>query len=124
MSLFQFAQPARMRVWTALTRVVARLGLQRILRRIFQLLSWALARSPGPRWRAWAVLTSFWFCDRRPVAAGVGVEAAAPLRHRDRRAGALVAGVGHRVHPARVERVEDAVLAGGADVVAGAGQRG
>jgi hypothetical protein len=49
MSLFQFDQPARIRVWMALTRVVAWLGLERILRRIFQLFSWALARSPGPR---------------------------------------------------------------------------
>jgi hypothetical protein len=33
-------------------------GQQRSLRRICQHLSWALARSPGPRWRAWAELTS------------------------------------------------------------------
>jgi galactokinase len=33
----------------ALTRLVARRGQQRILRRTRQLLSWALARSPGPR---------------------------------------------------------------------------
>jgi hypothetical protein len=58
---FHVAQSARMRTWTALTSLVARVGQERILRRIFQLLSWALARSPGPRWRAWAALTSFWF---------------------------------------------------------------
>jgi hypothetical protein len=39
-------------------RVVVRLGLEPILRRIFQFFSSAFARSPGPRWRAWAVLTS------------------------------------------------------------------
>jgi hypothetical protein len=42
-----------------LHETVARLGLERILRRIFQLLSWAFSRSPAPRWRAWAVLTCF-----------------------------------------------------------------
>jgi hypothetical protein len=36
-------------VWT---RTVARLGLERILWRTFQLFSCALARSQGPRWRA------------------------------------------------------------------------
>jgi PAS domain S-box-containing protein len=56
-----FNQPARMSVWTALTRVVARLGLERILRRIFQFLISALACSPGPCCWAWAVLTSFWW---------------------------------------------------------------
>ena len=32
-----------MSVWTALTRVAARLGLERILRRILQLFTWVLA---------------------------------------------------------------------------------
>lgn len=54
-SLVQFGLSARMRVWTALTRVVAPLGLVRIFRRIFQLLSCAFA---GAASRAWAVLTS------------------------------------------------------------------
>jgi hypothetical protein len=36
---FHLAQPARMRTWTALTRSVARVGQDRIRRRIFQLLS-------------------------------------------------------------------------------------
>jgi hypothetical protein len=36
-------------------------GQQRSLRRMCQVLSWALARSPGPRSRAWARLAAF--CD-------------------------------------------------------------
>lgn len=36
-------------------------GLQRSFRRIFQLFSWALARSPGPRSLAWERLACF--CD-------------------------------------------------------------
>ncbi|WP_226358227.1 hypothetical protein [Pseudonocardia sp. ICBG601] len=43
-----------MRVWTAATSWVAWLGLERILRRIFQFFSSALTRSPGARRRAWA----------------------------------------------------------------------
>jgi hypothetical protein len=50
---------------TALTRVFARLGLERILRRIRQFLVSELARSPGPRRQAWAVLTSFCSRERR-----------------------------------------------------------
>ena len=42
-----------------MTTVVAWARLERILRSIFQLVSSALARSPGPRIRAWAVLTVF-----------------------------------------------------------------
>jgi len=38
----------------------ARQGQQRSLRRIPQLLSWALARSPGARSFAWAELAAFW----------------------------------------------------------------
>jgi hypothetical protein len=36
-------------------------GQQRSLRRMCQVLSWALARSPGPRSAAWARLAAF--CD-------------------------------------------------------------
>jgi hypothetical protein len=39
-------------------------GQQRILRRNFQSFSWAFARSPWRRWRACAVLTSFWLSVR------------------------------------------------------------
>jgi hypothetical protein len=50
------------------------------------------------------------------------------LRHRDCRPGTLVAGVGNPSHPGCVDgvvdRVEDAVLAGGTDVVPRTGQRG
>jgi hypothetical protein len=35
-------------------------GLQRSLRRIFQLFSWASARSPGPRRLAWERLARVW----------------------------------------------------------------
>jgi hypothetical protein len=35
-------------------------GQQRSLRRMRQVLSWALARSPGPRSVAWARLAAFW----------------------------------------------------------------
>src|SRR3954462_15194951 len=55
-----------------------------------------------------------------PVAAGVRVEAPRPLRDPDRGAAALVGGIGDRVDLASVERVDDAVLAGGAYVVPGA----
>ena len=58
-------QPAWIRTRTALTSSVVRCGQQRILRRIFQVLSWAFARSPGPRRRACAVLTSRWLRDNR-----------------------------------------------------------
>jgi hypothetical protein len=34
-------------------------GQQRSLRRMRQVFSWALARSPGPRSRAWARLAAF-----------------------------------------------------------------
>jgi hypothetical protein len=44
----------------ALQRWPAFDGLQRSFRRTFQLLSWALARSPGPRSLAWARLACFW----------------------------------------------------------------
>jgi hypothetical protein len=44
----------------ALQRWPALLGLQRSLRRIFQLFSWAFARSPGPRSLAWERLACFW----------------------------------------------------------------
>jgi hypothetical protein len=56
-------QSVMISVWMALTSVVARLGLVRILRRTFQFLISAFARSPGPRRRAWAVLTAFWLAD-------------------------------------------------------------
>jgi hypothetical protein len=57
-----------------------------------------------------------------PVQAGVGMETSAPLGHRDRGAGALVAGVGYGADLGVLERSEDAVFTGGCDVVAGAGQ--
>ena len=57
------------------------------------------------------------------VAAGVGVDAAL-LRDPHRRAAALVGGVSHRAHPGVGDRVDDAVFAGGAHVVAGPGQGG
>jgi hypothetical protein len=44
----------------ALARWPARQGQQRSLRRMRQVLSWALARSPGARSRAWALFASFW----------------------------------------------------------------
>jgi hypothetical protein len=44
----------------ALASWPARQGQQRSLRRIFQVLSWAFARSPGARSRAWARFASFW----------------------------------------------------------------
>ncbi len=47
----------------ALISRVAWCGRPRIRRRIFQLSSWTFARSPGPRSRAWAELTAFWFAD-------------------------------------------------------------
>jgi hypothetical protein len=58
-----------------------------------------------------------------PVAPGVRVEPTPPLRHPHRRAAALIGGVGDRGDPGGVERVDDPVLAGGAHVVARAGQR-
>lgn len=52
-----------------------------------------------------------------PVAAGFGVKTAAPLRNLHSGSGVLVARVGHRGYLRGVQGVEDAVLAGGADVV-------
>jgi hypothetical protein len=43
------SQPVWISTRTALTRSVPWVGQLRILRRIFQLFSWAFARSPGPR---------------------------------------------------------------------------
>ena len=48
------------KTWMALASCPARQGQQRSLRRIFQVLSWAFARSPGARSFAWARLASFW----------------------------------------------------------------
>jgi hypothetical protein len=45
----------------ALASCPARQGQQRSFRRIFHVLSWAFARSPGARSLAWARLASF--CD-------------------------------------------------------------
>jgi hypothetical protein len=44
--------------WMALTSRPTQLGQQRSLRRIRQVSSWASARSPGPRSRAWARLAA------------------------------------------------------------------
>src|SRR5438034_4575973 len=48
--------------WMALASCPARQGQQRSFRRIFQVLSWAFARSPGARSFACARLASFWDC--------------------------------------------------------------
>src|SRR5262249_54539159 len=47
------------RTWMALASCPAFQGQQRSLRRMRQVLSWALARSPGPRSVAWARLAAF-----------------------------------------------------------------
>src|SRR5215469_18705594 len=49
------------RTWMALASCPACQGQQRSLRRMRQVLSWALARSPGARSLAWAQLAAF--CD-------------------------------------------------------------
>jgi hypothetical protein len=56
------------------------------------------------------------------VAAAVGIEPAPTLWNPDPRPATLVGGVGERVDPGGVERVDQTVLARGADVVAGTGQ--
>lgn len=54
--------------WMALASRPMRRGLRRTLCRTRQYLSWALARSPGPRSRACALLASFCDCGlRRPL---------------------------------------------------------
>jgi hypothetical protein len=59
-----------------------------------------------------------------PVAAGIWVDAAAPLRDRDREVGALVGGVGKRRDLMGHDGVDDPVLAGGGShVVPRAGPR-
>jgi hypothetical protein len=58
-----------------------------------------------------------------PALTGVGIGAAASLGQVEPRAGAALAVVGHDLHSGRGERVDDAVLAGRAHVVAGSGQR-
>jgi hypothetical protein len=59
-----------------------------------------------------------------PVATGIRVATAPPLRNPDRRPATLVSGIGHRGYTRGVQSVDDAVLAGGAHVVLGAGQSG
>ncbi len=80
----------------------ARLGLERISRSTFQF---------------------FLVRGQAPVAAGVRVETPTPLRDLHRRPAALVGGVGQGLDPRSVDGVDDAVLAGGAHVVPGPGQR-
>src|ERR1700742_3694765 len=59
--LFHPAYASRVcNTWMALASCPARQGQQRSLRRILHVLSWAFARSPGARSRAWARLASFW----------------------------------------------------------------
>src|SRR6266516_4244037 len=60
LSVFHPAISRACRTWTALAICPARQGQQRSLRRIAQVLSWALARSPGARSFAWAELAAFW----------------------------------------------------------------
>jgi hypothetical protein len=60
----------------AWTTVMASEGLECSCCRIRQDLSWALARFPGARNRAWAALTAFWLVDRgryRPKGPAVGI---------------------------------------------------
>jgi hypothetical protein len=58
-----------------------------------------------------------------PVAAGVGIKSVPPLRHHDRWSAALVGGVGHDLNSGSGESVDQAVLPGGAHVMAGARKR-
>src|SRR5215813_14686024 len=58
-SVFHPAISRAWRTWMALASCPARQGQQRSLRRMPQVLSWALARSPTPRRRAWARLAAF-----------------------------------------------------------------
>src|SRR5205814_9175296 len=60
LNLFHPAISRAWRTWMALASCPARQGQQRSLRRMRQVLSWALARSPGLRSWAWARLASFW----------------------------------------------------------------
>jgi len=96
-----------MRTWTALTSAVARVGQQRILRRIVQLFNCALARSPGPRHAGVRGVDLLLSPGEPSAAAGVGVEPASAPRNADHRSGALVAGVGHHPHSGIVQGVED-----------------
>src|SRR6266566_2509258 len=60
LSLFHPAFASRIcNTWMAFASWPARQGQQRSLRRMFQVLSWAFARSPGERSFAWARLASF-----------------------------------------------------------------
>lgn len=84
----------------ALHRWPALYGLQRSFRRIFQLFSWALARSPGPRSLAWARLACF--CDSGLFLPVYGMRA---MRDAPDAGGAQVVGLarqragGHRIVP-------------------------
>ena len=60
LSVFHPAISRAWRTWMALASCPACQGQQRSLRRISQVLSWALARSPGARSCAWAELAAFW----------------------------------------------------------------
>ena len=59
-SVFHPAISRVCRTWMALAIWPARQGQQRSLRKMAQVLSWALARSPGARSLAWAELAAFW----------------------------------------------------------------
>ena len=102
----------------ALTIAVARRGQQRSLVRTFQPLRVATARSPTARILAWCAV------DGLLAAGQSGPVAAAFERRADAAAGALVClvGEGHDVRAA--QRVDQAVGAGGGQVVHGAGQCG
>jgi hypothetical protein len=59
-SVFHPAISRAWRTWMALAIWPACQGQERSLRRMAQVLSWALARSPGARSLAWAELAVFW----------------------------------------------------------------
>ena len=107
----------------ALISMVVWCGQARILRRIFQLLSWSFARSPGPRSRAWAELTAFWFCRKSRALFGVVLAGPTALRDFDIRPRAAVGAVGDDPDLTGRQDVDAAMFAGRAHVGPGAGQR-
>ncbi len=100
----------------------ARLGLERILRRIFQFLISALGPLTRPPAAGVGGVDLLLVRGQSPLAAGVGVETPASLRDLHR-GPALAGGVGQRLDPGGVDGVDDAVLAGGAPCRAGPRQR-
>jgi hypothetical protein len=122
-SPFQPASALMISVWMTLMRMVVWAGLERILRRMRRFFNSALARSPGARSPEWARLHAFLTGGEAAASelSGASVIANATVRDSYRGAGAVIRGVGVGSDVRAGQGFADAVLRGGAGVVAGPG---